>query len=203
MGNIEKYGVAALAVIILMIVVISILDLRDSGKLTGGDGTVDNPTKVKIARDPGPGEGDPLQQKPLSVPNRWGETNETTIETKLVAGAQTYAVQDGDTLAKIAKQAYGDSQYHHLISQANPGINPNALQVGTVLQLPALGSGGGSSTPAPVSGARSHVVRKGETLGEISQKHLGTAKRWREIMKINGMKSERLKVGQELKIPTH
>lgn len=56
------------------------------------------------------------------------------------------------------------------------------------------------STPV-VSEAKSHVVATGETLGEISQKHYGTAKNWKKIAEANKVDPSELKVGQKLVIP--
>ncbi len=53
---------------------------------------------------------------------------------------QTYAVQPGDTLALIAQNFYGDGNLWQLIYDANRntiGDNPNQLQVGMVLVIPA------------------------------------------------------------------
>lgn len=53
---------------------------------------------------------------------------------------QTYTLQPGDTLALIAQKSYGDGNLWQLIYDANRntiGDNPNQLQVGTVLVIPA------------------------------------------------------------------
>ena len=47
-----------------------------------------------------------------------------------------------------------------------------------------------------------HTVAVGDTLGEISSARLGTAQRWREIVKLNpGLKPTALRPGSVLKIP--
>lgn len=59
---------------------------------------------------------------------------------------------------------------------------------------------GASATPEPVF----HEVKKGETLSEIAQKHLGKASRYREIFEANRpMLSDPDKIypGQKLRIP--
>lgn len=48
----------------------------------------------------------------------------------------TYIVKEGDDLASIALQVYGDSYAWKKIAEANKLINPNALQAGMVLQIP-------------------------------------------------------------------
>lgn len=50
----------------------------------------------------------------------------------------TYTVQAGDTLSKIAKEYYGDSNQHHAIYEANKDQldNPNDIKVGQTLKIP-------------------------------------------------------------------
>ena len=54
------------------------------------------------------------------------------------SGGQTYTVQSGDTLSKIAKQFYGDSNRYMDIFNANSDIlsDPNKIQVGQELSIP-------------------------------------------------------------------
>ncbi|NOZ05447.1 MAG: LysM peptidoglycan-binding domain-containing protein [Chloroflexi bacterium] len=61
------------------------------------------------------------------------------------AGTQVYVVQGGDTLSSIAKR-YGVSTT--ALREANPGINPYALQVGQKVTIPPTGS---TSPPAPAT----------------------------------------------------
>lgn len=50
--------------------------------------------------------------------------------------------------------------------------------------------------------ARSHMVKKGDTMWDMAEKYLGNGRRWREIAKANGMKSGwDLRVGKSIKIP--
>ena len=51
---------------------------------------------------------------------------------------QTYIVRSGDMLSTIAQAKYGSAKYYEAIIEANPGINPNNLKVGSKLILPAL-----------------------------------------------------------------
>jgi len=55
--------------------------------------------------------------------------------------------------------------------------------------------------PAQTAG-RTYVVQAGDTVSEISERELGTYKRWREIVAANpGLDPARLKVGQKLALP--
>ena len=47
-----------------------------------------------------------------------------------------------------------------------------------------------------------YVVKKGDTLGDISKKTLGTSKRWQEFVELNKIIDEdRIPAGTVLKIP--
>jgi LysM repeat protein len=54
------------------------------------------------------------------------------------AETQTYTVQPGDTLSKIAKQFYGNANSYMKIFEANKDklSDPNKIQVGQVLKIP-------------------------------------------------------------------
>jgi nucleoid-associated protein YgaU len=51
---------------------------------------------------------------------------------------QTYVVQAGDTLSKIAQKYYGDAALYTKIFQANRDVlsDPNKIQVGQKLRIP-------------------------------------------------------------------
>jgi len=55
------------------------------------------------------------------------------------SGGQTYAVKAGDTLSKISKQFYGDSNEYMRIFYANRSTlkDPDKIQVGQQLAIPA------------------------------------------------------------------
>jgi len=48
---------------------------------------------------------------------------------------RTVTVQKGDTAWKIAERAYGNGAKWKQLGQLNPGFNPNALKVGSVLKV--------------------------------------------------------------------
>jgi len=67
-------------------------------------------------------------------------------------------------------------------------------------------SGFGPSTslldPVPaVSEAKTHTVKKGEILGDISRTYYGSSKHWRKIAEANNIKAEGLQEGMKLTIP--
>lgn len=56
--------------------------------------------------------------------------------------------------------------------------------------------------PVPTVGeTKTHIVKKGEILGDISRKYYGSSKHWRKIADANNIKAEGLKEGMKLTIP--
>jgi nucleoid-associated protein YgaU len=139
----------------------------------------------------------------------------------------TYTVAAGDTLGGIARRTYGKETAWTAIQAANPGVNPNNLKVGTVLQLPAAdqlpageqvaaagksrGATRGSKPPAKKGGGtttrstgRRYTVKSGDTLWQIAKAEYGTATKANvdRIREANSIGSDgALKAGQSLTIP--
>lgn len=63
-----------------------------------------------------------------------GATNQTMWGEKITGN--TYTVQAGDWLSKIAGRTYGDVMAYEKIAQANNITDPNNIEVGTVLKIP-------------------------------------------------------------------
>ena len=116
----------------------------------------------------------------------------------------SYTIVKGDTLAKIAK-AHGTTVA--AITQINPDLDPTRLRPGKLMQLPTA-----ATLPAPARGIVSspqkpeailttgnrHTVKAGETLSRIAKQHGTTVK---AIRAANQLKSDRVVVGQKLKLP--
>ena len=52
------------------------------------------------------------------------------------ARPRMHTIQRGDTFIKIARSIYGEDRRWKDIAAANPGLNPNKLQVGQTIVLP-------------------------------------------------------------------
>jgi LysM repeat protein len=112
----------------------------------------------------------------------------------------TYSVVRGDSLYKIAK-THGITV--GALTRANPGLDSN-IKVGQKIQIPAPSAaatpGIGLTEPkATASNGSVHVVKPGDTLTRIARQHGTTI---RALKEANNLKTERLLVGDKLKLPT-
>ncbi len=154
-----------------------------------------DPSKSGLEPIPGPAPAGTTQPLPPVTPEQ-----PTVAET----GPKEYVVKSGDMLQRISKQFYGKRSQWKLIAEANPGVNPNHLKVGTKLVIPPA-----PSTPVeavasgPVtSGAKTYTVKKGDLLSTISKQFYGKQSRWELIAQANpGVNANRLRVGTVLNIP--
>lgn len=108
---------------------------------------------------------------------------------KRVAKSRTHRVRSGESLYTIGKR-YGVSVDR--LKAAN-GLRRNTIRVGQELVIPARSSGASTSASGKV-----HRVRSGDTLSEIARRYGTTVSKLRSA---NGLTSNRLRIGQELKIP--
>jgi murein DD-endopeptidase MepM/ murein hydrolase activator NlpD len=99
-----------------------------------------------------------------------------------------HKVKSGESLEKIAKN-YGVSLQE--LIKANKNINPNKLKVGENLCIP-------QKTSTKTQGYAIYKVKKGDTLQTIAEKFGVDVQ---ELKSFNNLKSEKVKEGQELKIP--
>lgn len=134
-----------------------------------------------------------------------------------VATTTPYTIQKGDTISAVA---YKYNLRWQDVVAVNPGISPNRLRIGQVIQLPGqidLGqvrtmpattpktpraSAPKVSAPktaaAPASGSTiTYVVKPGDSLSVIAYRHgIKTA----DLRAANGIKGDKILVGQKLKI---
>ena len=134
----------------------------------------------------------------------------TPAQTPAVEPETTiYIVQSGDYLAKISKK------YNVTIAsikKLNPSIKENNIvRVGQKIKLPGKIDVGVQAEPAkavvkptkkayaPYAGAtKEYVVKNGDTLGAIAYSN---GINIRQLKELNGLSSDKLRIGQKLKIP--
>jgi len=143
----------------------------------GGDELTPTPTQVTL----------PTVEQPTETPAPPTAVPPTTAP----AGPTQYTVQQGDWIWKIAREHGVDP---NALIAANPGIDPNNIQPGQVLTIPAPGA----SAP-PASGPTTYTVQPGEWIYQIARK-LG--KDPQAIINANpGISPNLVYAGQVLNIP--
>lgn len=138
----------------------------------------------------------------VTIPSK----NTVTSAPAASSAASTYTVVSGDTLSKIGLE-------HKMSVQALKKLNnlkSDMIYVGQKLKV----SGKAAVTPAPATPKPStvkpvvkpvvnngnssvYIVKSGDTLGKISLQYDMTVQ---EIKALNGLKSDRLSIGQKLKV---
>jgi LysM repeat protein len=150
------------------------------------------------ATSPAPPAMSPLGASPLAP-----LTPPTTIEPVVIPpmeGTREHVVAKGDSFYSIAKK-YKVTQA--AVAKANPSVDSTKLKLGQKLQVPA--GSAAPTTTASVGGAGAmtdsgnvYVVKSGDTLSRVASKNGTTIKALREV---NALKSDRINVGQKLKLP--
>ncbi len=231
MGQLERYGLYVLCVVIFLILGVA---------LWGGDPAVLPPTSstaLEVERNqapvtpPPPARDDvverlrrefssssvrnpaapPLETAvPLAGVRDAASSTEHAVLTGVTPGpvvataagvAREYDVQKGDALETIAEQQLGAKKHWRDILKENPGLVPTRLQPGTKIKLPGIARAPEASTPTPRRDV--YVVQKNDVLGAIAQRQLGDTARWKDIVAANpGLDPLRLKPGMELKLPS-
>ncbi len=107
-------------------------------------------------------------------------------------GGLVYTIRSGDTLYLLA-QRYGTTVDR--ITAANPGINPNNLQIGQQICIP------GVVNPPSTCNGFLYTIRSGDTVYTIAQSFNTTVDR---ILAANpGINVNNLQVGQQICIPSY
>jgi nucleoid-associated protein YgaU len=118
-----------------------------------------------------------------------------------VAETKTHIVAKDELLGDIALKYLGSSKAWKKIVEANPGLDPKNLKVGQKLVIPAVPDKPADTPVATTGGERTYTVKAGDTLYLIAKKELGSASRWKELEKLNGISSNDLRIGKVIKLP--
>jgi LysM repeat protein len=114
----------------------------------------------------------------------------------------THTIVSGDTFWNLAQQYRCSLQ---AIQDANPGVTPNQLQIGQVIQLP--GGGGRSSSSrentstsnTSTTNRSTHTIVSGDTFWNLAQQYRCSPQ---AIQDANpGVTPNQLRIGQEIQLP--
>ena len=159
-----------------------------------------NPQYIRLVTPPG-------KSAVVRVPVGTGERTELAyaeLPASKRISYQTHVVRSGETLSGVAKK-------YHVTTQDVRGANPKIpksgmLRVGQQLVIPTNGyspevraaiAATQGSTRAPARNAGTYVVRRGDTLSGIAQRHGTTAS---ALKQLNHLPSDRVFVGQKLRL---
>ncbi|MFC1479265.1 LysM peptidoglycan-binding domain-containing protein [Planctomycetota bacterium] len=137
-----------------------------------------------------------------------------------------YTVKEGDYLSTIAEDFLGKSSRWREITVLNKGLNPNRIYVGQKIKIPGSrpspagtsseksnddlpdlsfekGSGANQFIGSSGQGGNTYVVKKGDSLGEISTRVYGSVKYMKDILNANPhiKDADTLYVGAKLRMP--
>jgi nucleoid-associated protein YgaU len=124
-------GILVVAAVVIGSAIGAVLGTRQSGPLASQGGVTGRPTIVVAPAVAG---------APSVVPSPSAASAPTPATAQAAEASTEYVVQPGDTLRTIAEQHYGDPGMWPRIYDANRdviGPDPDALQAGTTLHLPA------------------------------------------------------------------
>ena len=146
----------------------------------------------------------PKQQLALTA------TPGTGVDTAI----ERHRVQRGDTMATLAKQYYGSTQFaEFLISQNKQLADPARLRVGEIVKIVPRSTDSEPSGARPANAsqtvatpvAREYRIKSGDSFYRIARDVLGDASRWNELFELNkktvGSDPAKLKIGQVIVLP--
>jgi LysM repeat protein len=197
-----RVKLAVFSIFALNLLVITPLLIQGCTKKDNGDQASNNPPADSTPPAPAPDTNPPPALPPVGTNPVPSNTVAEPVPPPQPAPppvaptpqAQDYVVTKGDTYYSIAKKF---SIKMSDIKNANPTVNPARLKVGQKLQIPAGGSGGTGAT-ADSGAGDVYVVKAGDTLGKIAKANATSIK---AIRAMNNLKTDRIKVGDKLKMP--
>lgn len=175
--------------IFMLILLLGLVSCSSGEKGEGGDEASENETAMEsgdegdddmFAEDEGEEEGgdDVSEDEDMLFGDEGGGSSSPSIEMSGDEGM--YTVESGDTLMLIAFKLYGDYSQWQSLQSMNPNVSSGSLTAGTTIKYNK------PSTPFTWSPTgEPHLIRKGETLGTISNDKYGTPSKWRSIYQNN------------------
>lgn len=123
-------------------------------------------------------------------------------EDRTATGYREYKIKDGDSFERIARRELGSPRHVQAIRELNPGIEEKKMPLGKVLRLPVVAVNGKAKTNSAGASGETYTVLDGDNPWTISYKLFKTSKYADEIMALNGIRDpKKIKVGSILKLP--
>lgn len=149
------------------------------------------------------------RERAADIPAHDPLRDELATQQKDASRELIHRVQKGDTLWKIAEQYYKDGgQWKRIHDRNRDRVMPNGqVRTGASIVIPGVPATAANDRPSRTAVTiqpKTYTVQRGDTLGEISMKTLGTSRRWREILELNKDRIDDpdvVPVGVELRLP--
>lgn len=146
------------------------------------------------------------KQKPTLGPSQTSEiTRQQDVAPANLPGK--YTVREGDTLFTIAEKYYQDGYRYTEIAKANNLTNPDALEIGQILNIPKPADSASAATQVetawgPAITADTYTVVEGDWLSKIAGRAYGDILSFNKIAQANNIQNPDLIFpGMILKIP--
>ena len=117
------------------------------------------------------------------------------------APASDYVIVKGDTFSTVAKKFHVSTK---ALMEANPSVEPTKLKIGQTVHIPAVTASAPATTATTAattvtdSTGPTYTVKSGDSLTKIAGQFSVTVKALRAV---NSLKTDKIVVGQKLKIP--
>lgn len=177
---------------------------------SAGDGPMPSPEDVEA-------EGIAAMEPAVPVGGEATVDDGVGVEETSGPRKRFYIIKDGESFWTITKKLYGAGKYYAAVVKANPDVNPGRVRAGQVIAVPVIEGVQlrdellataeelePRSRRPRVYLARDvrHVIRSGETLGDIAQKYYKSAIKWPHILVANpDLDPKRLRARKEITVP--
>lgn len=187
MHSIERYGIVALLFLVVTVVAVLMWDGGKKGR---------EPVPPVAGLTPAAGRAEPERARPADAERRLSlaaESQPGPLQRRPRAAERAAAAGPAPG-APPAEVLEADAAPTELLEEPGRALAAEPEPAGTPLLAVAPTS--------PTDAGRVYTVRAGDTLSEIAQRELGSARRWQELVAANpGLDPARLHVGRKLRIP--
>ena len=197
--------------------------LRDRIQQNGLEYLQDAPVAAEVGTRPIAGNQSTARTPGIRLAEGTSAVQPSTNATPRNAAAtptRLHVVQEGESLYRIAERFYGDGNLWRKLAAHNTDrvAENGSVRVGVALKIPERSALVGTArvapatpkrattvrTPAPKPAmTRTYTVRKGDTLGAICSRELGSSKRMDDVIALNPKleSADMIYVGMKLKLP--